>query len=308
MGVDHLPVLVQEVVDGLDTEPGRRYIDATVGGGGHAYEVLASSSPDGLLLGLDRDPAALAVSRARLAGFGERFELVHSSFARLAEVAEDRSYVPADGILFDLGLSSLQLADACRGFSFQVDGPLDMRFDRTSSDSTAADLVNRLSAEELAEVLYRYGEERRSRRIARAIVEARPLHTTRELAEVIDQTVGGWGARLHSATLTFQALRIAVNQELIALEEALPQAVDLLRPGGRLVVLAFHSLEDRIVKRFMRRESRDCICPPGLPVCVCQHEATLNALTRKPIRPSAEEVGTNPRSRSARLRIAERKA
>jgi len=308
MGVDHLPVLVQEVVDGLDTEPGRRYIDATVGGGGHAYEVLASSSPDGLLLGLDRDPAALVVSRARLAGFGERFELVHSSFARLAEVAADRGYVPADGILFDLGLSSLQLADASRGFSFQVDGPLDMRFDRASSDSTAAELVNRLSAEELAEVLYRYGEERRSRRIARAIVEARPLHTTRELAEVIDKTVGRRGARLHSATLTFQALRIAVNQELVTLEKALPQAVDLLRPGGRLVVIAFHSLEDRIVKRFMRRESRDCICPPGLPVCVCQHEATLNALTRTPIRPSPEEVGTNPRSRSARLRIAERKA
>jgi 16S rRNA (cytosine1402-N4)-methyltransferase len=308
MGVDHLPVLVQEVVDGLDTEPGRRYIDATVGGGGHAYEVLASSSPDGLLLGLDRDPAALAVSRARLAGFGERFELVHSSFARLAEVAADRHFVPADGILFDLGLSSLQLADASRGFSFRIDGPLDMRFDRTSTDSTAADLVNRLSAEELAEVLYRYGEERQSRRIARAIVEARPLHTTRELAEVVDQTVGRRGERLHSATLTFQALRIAVNQELAALEKALPQAVDLLRPGGRLVVIAFHSLEDRIVKRFIRRESRDCICPPGLPVCACQHEATLNTLTRTPIRPSAEEVGMNPRSRSARLRIAERKA
>lgn len=308
MGVDHLPVLVQEVVDGLDTRPGRRYIDATVGGGGHAYEVLASSSPDGLLLGLDRDPAALAVSRARLAGFGERFELVHSSFARLAEVAADRHFVPADGILFDLGLSSLQLADASRGFSFRIDGPLDMRFDRTSTDSTAADLVNRLSAEELAEVLYRYGEERQSRRIARAIVEARPLHTTRELAEVVDQTVGRRGERLHSATLTFQALRIAVNQELAALEKALPQAVDLLRPGGRLVVIAFHSLEDRIVKRFIRRESRDCICPPGLPVCACQHEATLNTLTRTPIRPSAEEVGMNPRSRSARLRIAERKA
>ncbi|MGD2147286.1 MAG: 16S rRNA (cytosine(1402)-N(4))-methyltransferase RsmH [Anaerolineae bacterium] len=308
MAVDHLPVLVQEVVDGLDTEPGRRYIDATVGGGGHAYEVLASSSPDGLLLGLDRDPAALAVSRARLAGFGERFELVHSSFARLAEVAADRHFVPADGILFDLGLSSLQLADASRGFSFRIDGPLDMRFDRTSTDSTAADLVNRLSAEELAEVLYRYGEERQSRRIARAIVEARPLHTTRELAEVVDQTVGRRGERLHSATLTFQALRIAVNQELAALEKALPQAVDLLRPGGRLVVIAFHSLEDRIVKRFIRRESRDCICPPGLPVCACQHEATLNTLTRTPIRPSAEEVGMNPRSRSARLRIAERKA
>jgi 16S rRNA (cytosine1402-N4)-methyltransferase len=307
MGVDHLPVLVQEVVDGLDIEPGRHIIDATVGGGGHAYEILATSSPDGLLLGLDRDPAALAVSRARLASFGDRFELAHSSFARLAEVAAAHDFVPTDGILLDLGLSSLQLADASRGFSFQIEGPLDMRFDRTSSDLTAADLVNGLSAEELAEILYRYGEERRSRRIARAIVEARPLHSTRELAEVIDQTVGRRGGRLHPATLTFQALRIAVNQELTALEKVLPQAVDLLRPGGRLVVIAFHSLEDRIVKRFVRRESRDCICPPGLPACTCQHEATLNTITRTPIRPSAEEVGTNPRSRSARLRIAERK-
>jgi 16S rRNA (cytosine1402-N4)-methyltransferase len=304
----HVPVLLEEVVDGLKTEPGGRYIDATVGGGGHAYELLAASSPDGQLLGLDRDPAALEIANARLAGYDARFELAHSSFARLAEVAAAHDFVPVDGILLDLGLSSLQLADADRGFSFLADGPLDMRFDPTSGGRTAADLVNHLSSEELADILYRYGEERQSRRIARAIVGARPLHTTRELADVIVQAVGRRRDRLHPATLAFQALRIAVNDELTALERALPQAVRLLVPGGRLVVIAFHSLEDRIVKRFLRRESRNCICPPELPICTCDHQATLNVITRQPVRPTDEEIRFNPRSRSARLRIAERKA
>jgi 16S rRNA (cytosine1402-N4)-methyltransferase len=183
-----------------------------------------------------------------------------------------------------------------------------MRFDVTSSDCSAADLVNQLSSEELADILYQYGEESRSRLIARAIVEARPLHTTRQLANVIEQAVGRRRGRLHPATLAFQAIRIAVNDELTTLERALPQAVDLLVPGGRLAVIAFHSLEDRIVKRFIRRESRDCICPPELPLCMCDHEATLNVITRRPIRPTEEEVLVNPRSRSARLRTAERKA
>jgi 16S rRNA (cytosine1402-N4)-methyltransferase len=308
MQESHVPVLLQEVVEGLRIEPGGRYIDATVGGGGHAHEILAASSPDGVLLGLDRDPAALEVAGARLAGYGERFELVHSSFAQLAEVAAVHDFVPVDGILLDLGLSSLQLADADRGFSFLVDGPLDMRFDVTSSDCSAADLVNQLSYEELADILHHYGEESRSRLIARAIIGARPLHTTRQLVDVIEQAVGRRRGRLHPATLTFQALRIAVNEELTTLERALPQAVDLLVPGGRLAVIAFHSLEDRIVKRFMRRESKDCICPPELPICTCDHEATLNVITRRPTRPTEEEVRINPRSRSARLRTAERKA
>jgi 16S rRNA (cytosine1402-N4)-methyltransferase len=307
MHESHVPVLLEEVVDGLRVEPGRRYIDATVGGGGHAYEILAASSPDGVLLGLDRDPAALEVAGARLARYGERFKLVHSSFADLAEIAALHDFIPVDGILMDLGLSSLQLADAGRGFSFLVDGPLDMRFDTTSSDCTAADLVNRLSPEELADILYEYGEESQSRRVAQAIVGARPLHTTRQLADVIDQAVGRRRGRLHPATLVFQALRIAVNEELTTLERALPQAVDLLVPGGRLAVIAFHSLEDRIVKRFLRWESRDCVCPPELPVCTCDHAATLRVITRRPIRPTDEEVRINPRSRSARLRIAERK-
>jgi 16S rRNA (cytosine1402-N4)-methyltransferase len=303
----HVPVLLNEVIDGLQVAPGGWYVDATVGGGGHAAEILAASSPDGKVLGLDRDPAALEVASDRLSVYGSRFELVHSSFARLEEVARARDFAPVEGILFDVGLSSLQLADDERGFSFMTNGPLDMRFDRTSGGPTAADLVNNLSTEALADVLYEYGEETQSRRIARAMVEARPIHTTQDLVEVIEGAVGRRRGRLHPATLTFQALRIAVNEELETLKAALPQAVQLLEAGGRLAVIAFHSLEDRIVKRFMRRESKDCVCPRELPICTCDHEASLNVITRKPIRPTEEEVEINPRSRSARLRIAERK-
>lgn len=304
---DHVPVLLDEVIAGLQVEPGGWYVDATVGGGGHAAAILAASSPDGKVLGLDRDLAALEVAADRLSAYQGRFEFVHTSFAHVKEFAQARDFAPIDGILFDLGLSSLQLADAERGFSFMADGPLDMRFDRTSGGPTAADLVNNLSAEALADVLYEYGEETQSRGIARAIVEARPIHKTQELVEVIEGAVGRRRGRLHPATLTFQALRIAVNEELEAVKAALPQAVELLRAGGRLAVIAFHSLEDRIVKRFMRRESKDCICPRELPICTCDHEASLDVLTRKPIRTTEEEAAANPRSRSARLRIAERK-
>ena len=287
----------------LAVRPGGVYIDGTVGGGGHAEAILESSAPDGRLLGLDRDPGALEAAGERLARFGGRAVLRHGSFARLAALAE--GFAPADGVLLDLGLSSLQLADPARGFAFSREGPLDMRFDPTAPGPTAADLVNGLPVKELAALLYRYGEERQAGRIAEAIVAARPLETTRQLAEVIERAVGRRG-RIHPATRTFQALRIAVNKELEALEAALPQAVDLLRPGGRLVVISFHSLEDRIVKRFLRRESRDCICPPETPVCTCGHTAQLRLLTRKPVRPDPEEVERNPRARSARLRAAER--
>lgn len=301
----HVPVLFQAVLDGLQVRPGGRYVDATVGGGGHAAGVLELSSPDGRLLGLDRDPAAVEAAGMRLASFGGRVVLVHSSFSRLAEVAQTRRFAPVDGILFDLGFSSLQLADPERGFAFMADGPLDMRFDPQSERPTAADLVNQLSVDELATLLMRYGEEKHSRRIAEAIVAARPLYRTAELASAVEQVVKR-RTRIHPATRTFQALRIAVNDELATLEQALPQAVDVLTPGGRLVVIAFHSLEDRVVKRFVRRESRDCICPPEAPACTCDHRAALQAITRKPIRPTAEEVAANPRARSARLRIAER--
>jgi 16S rRNA (cytosine1402-N4)-methyltransferase len=241
----------------------------------------------------------------RLASFGERVVLVHSSFSCLAEVAQTRRFALVDGILFDLGFSSLQLADPERGFAFMTDGPLDMRFDRQSDRPTAADLVNQLAVDELAALLIRYGEEKHSRRIAEAIAAARPLYTTAELVAVIEQVVKQ-RSRIHPATRTFQALRIAVNDELSALEKALPQAVNILATGGRLVVISFHSLEDRIVKRYTRRESRDCICPPEVPVCVCDHRATLRVITRKPIGPTTEEIAANPRARSARLRIAER--
>jgi 16S rRNA (cytosine1402-N4)-methyltransferase len=233
--------------------------------------------------------------------------LVHSSFTRLAEVARTCDFVPADCVLLDLGLSSLQLADPARGFAFMSEGLLDMRFDPTTGGPTATDLVNELSAEELATLLYQYGEERQARRIAEAIVAASPLHTTRELATVVERATGRRG-RIHPATRTFQALRIAVNDELAALEAVLPQAVEVLAPGGRLAVISFHSLEDRLVKRFLRRESRDCLCPPESPICTCDHRATLRVVTRKPVRPTADEIAANPRSRSARLRVAERLA
>jgi len=306
--VAHIPVLFQAVLDGLQVRPGGRYVDATIGGAGHAAGILAASSPDGRLLGLDRDPAAVDVARARLASYLGRVVIEHRSFVHLAEVARSQQFVPVDGVLFDLGLSSLQLADPSRGLSFTAEGPLDMRFDPAGGGPTAADLVNGLSAEELAALLYCYGEEKQARRIADAILAARPLHTTKELATVVERAVG-WGGRrerIHPATRTFQALRIAVNDELAAIEAALPQAVEILAPGGRLAVISFHSLEDRLVKEFMRRESRDCICPPDVPVCTCGHRAMLRLITRKPIRPTAEEVAANPRSRSARLRVAER--
>ncbi len=306
------------MLDGLRVRPGGRYIDATVGAGGHAAGMLEAAAPDGRLLALDRDRGALEVARARLAPFGARVTLVHRSFAQLAEVAREHGFVPADGVLADLGLSSLQLEAAGRGFSFLADGPLDMRFDQEAEGPSAAELVNELPLAELARLLRLYGEEPQAQRIAEAIVRARPVRSTRHLAEVVADALGGRGSpgrprgagrgRIHPATRTFQALRIAVNDELGALEAFLPQAVRVLAPGGRLAVISFHSLEDRVVKRFLQREGRNCICPPELPVCRCDHRATLRILTRTPIRPGEEEVRANPRARSARLRVAERLA
>lgn len=300
----HIPVLYQEVLRGLQVKPGGRYIDGTLGGGGHAVGILQKSSPTGRLLGIDADPEAITVSAERLAEYGPRVTLVNANFAQLAEIASQHGFRTADGILLDLGLSSLQLASGERGFSFQLEGPLDMRFNPHQGEP-ASELVNGLSTLDLADILHRYGEERRARRIAQAIVAARPVHTTRQLAEVVARAVGRRG-KIHPVTRTFQALRIAVNDELSALSHALPQAVDLLAPQGRLVVISYHSLEDRLVKRFYRQESQDCICPPEIPVCRCGHQPTLEILTRKPITPSELELGANPRCRSARLRIAAR--
>ena len=300
----HVPVLYQEVLDILRPRARGRYIDATLGGGGHAEGVLQASAPDGLLLGLDADPRAIRRAQERLSRFGSRAILVHANFRHLSRVARAHGFEQVDGILFDLGVSSFQLDDADQGFSFLREGPLDMRMDPTTGVS-AADVVNRLDERTLADILYRYGEERRSRRIARAIAAARPIETTAQLAQIVEKAVGGRrGARLHPATRTFQALRIYVNDELAALEEALPQTLALLKPGGILIVISFHSLEDRIVKQFMRRESRDCICPPTVPVCQCGHRSQIEELFRKGLTPSPAEIAQNPRSRSARLRAA----
>ena len=302
--LSHRPVLYEAVLEGLAPGPNGCYVDATVGAGGHARGILAASGPRGQLLGIDADPQAVVLARERLAAFGDRPTLVQGNFSQLVSIASARGFGKVDGILFDLGLSSMQLAAPERGFSFQQDGPLDMRFD-PSSPTTAADLVNELEEGELADILRRYGQERQARRIARAIVSARSLHSTAQLAALIERVVRRW-ERIHPATRTFQALRIAVNDELSVLSKALPQALDLLATGGRLVVISFHSLEDRIVKQFFEREARDCICPPDVPMCVCGHRARLSIITRHPIRPSEEEVAANPRSRSARLRIAVR--
>ena len=300
----HAPVLTEEVVRYLAVRPGGRYVDCTVGAGGHAATILEAASPGGLLLGMDADPRALEVATPTLARFGQDVRLVTSNFRELSSVCEEYDFVPVHGVLFDLGVSSMQLADESRGFGFQVEAPLDMRFS-LGQTLTAAEIVNQYEEEKLADVIWRFGEEPASRRIARAIARSRPIGTTTELATVISRTTGGQhGRRIHPATRTFQALRIAVNDELGALTEALDQVVDVLGGEGRLVAISFHSLEDRIVKQFIALESRDCICPPERPVCTCGHKARLKAVTKKPVTPTAEEVAANPRSRSARLRAA----
>ncbi len=301
----HRPVMVAEVLQALAVRPGGRYLDCTVGGGGHAEAILAAA-PDVQLLGIDIDPQAIEAAGERLASFGPAVRLAQANFQDLATVCDRHRFLPLEGVLFDLGMSSLQLADARRGFSFQEEGPLDMRFGLGSL--TAERIVNHWPQEEIAAILWRYGQERYSRRIARAIVRERPIRTTTALASIVARAVGPGGARqrLHPATRTFQALRIAVNDELDALAKALEQVPHLLAPGGRLVVISFHSLEDRIAKQFLEREARDCICPPGTPRCLCGHRATLRPLFRGARRPDPQEVADNPRSRSARLRAAEK--
>lgn len=300
----HIPVLLQETIEALAVRAGGRYIDGTLGGGGHAVGLLHASQPDGRLLGLDADPAAVTRAQQRLAVFGPRAMLVQARFDEMEAVARAHAFAPVDGIVLDLGLSSDQLADAARGFSFGG-GALDMRFD-PARGIPASVIVNEWDAGDLADLFYHYGEERASRAIARAIERARPVETAEQLARIVERAVGRGGRRIHPATRIFQALRIEVNDELGALQRALPQAVRLLRPGGRLAVIAFHSLEDRIVKTFFRDESRDCVCPPQRPACTCAHRATLKAVTHKPVTPGRSEARANPRARGAKLRVAER--
>jgi 16S rRNA (cytosine1402-N4)-methyltransferase len=308
VGAEHVPVLLDEVLAGLQLEPGARVIDGTLGGGGHTAHFLAQSAPTGMVLGLDADPAALRRVGRRLADEVSqgRLTLVHSPFQAMGDVAHARSFVDVDAIFLDLGLSSFQLETAERGFSFLSEGPLDMRFD-LSQQLTASDIINHWPEDELADVLYEFGEERRSRRIARAIVRARPVTTTRELADVIERAVGGRkGSRIHPATQSFQALRIAVNRELEQLAAVLPVCLELLRPGGRLAVISFHSLEDRAVKQWMQAEASDWVREPANLYGGYAREPRLRILTKKPITASHEEIERNSRSRSAKLRIAEK--
>jgi 16S rRNA (cytosine1402-N4)-methyltransferase len=296
--------MTAEVLDALAVRPGGRYVDCTVGGGGHAEAILERAQPGGTLLGIDASREAIAISRDRLARFGDEAALVEANFSDIDNVCRERGFAPVNGILMDLGLSSDQLERGA-GFSFRHDAPLDMRFG--SEGVTAAEILNTYSEDSLADLIYNYGEEPASRRIARSIIASRPLETSAQLAKAVEQAVGRRANRkTHPATRTFQALRIAVNRELDVLDAALPQAHGLLGFGARLAVLSYHSLEDRRVKEFIRRESRDCICPPGLPECRCGHVATLRPVTQGAIKPSHTEIAANPRARSARLRAAER--
>ncbi|HZI63073.1 MAG TPA: 16S rRNA (cytosine(1402)-N(4))-methyltransferase RsmH [Pyrinomonadaceae bacterium] len=308
MGAPHRPVLLEETLKYLVPERGGLFVDCTVGLGGHS-EAILKSSPDTRVLGLDLDPAALEYSRQRLAPFGERFRAVQTNFRKLETVLREGGELDAAGILVDLGVSSLQFDSAERGFSFRFDAPLDMRMNPTSGP-TAADLLQQLPEAEIARIIFEFGEERHSRRIARRIVERReqgqPVKTTAELAELVRLAVGGRKRQqpIHPATRTFQALRIAVNSELEGLGEFIEKAVDLLQPDGRFVAISFHSLEDRIVKRELRRLSGHCECPPRLPVCSCGARKAVEILTRRPVTPTDREVDENPRARSAKLRAA----
>jgi 16S rRNA (cytosine1402-N4)-methyltransferase len=297
--------MLEECLEALNIQRGGTYVDCTVGGAGHAAVILEEASPGGRLLGIDADPHAVNGARARLKSYGRDAILVNENFKYLERICDRYGFRPVHGVLFDLGMSSLQLEEAGRGFSFQRESPLDMRFSDSQS-VTASEIVNTYEERQLAQLLDKYGEERRSRQIAKRIVERRPLHTTLELAQVVVQAAGGTRGRIHPATRTFQALRIAVNEELENLELALDQALNVLGSGGRIVVISFHSLEDRLVKSYLRQEAQSCICPPGMPACICGHSPRLKAARQKATKSSPTEVRSNPRSRSARMRVAER--
>ena len=301
----HVSVLYHQIISALRPASPGVYVDATVGAGGHAWGILDKSSPGGQLLGLDVDPQALKIAAQRLSSFKKRVHLLHSSYIELRTVLLTLGWDHVHRIPIDLGLSPMQIDSSERGFSFTHDGPLDMRFD-PSQPVSAEDLVNLASEAELADLIWRYGEDRNSRRIARAILQNRPFHSTLELADCIKKMTGSRHQPIHPATRTFQALRIVVNHELESLESRLPQAVDALITGGRLAVISFHSLEDRIVKQYFRQVSRDCICPPGQPVCTCSHRASVIEITRHPIVPDELEVAINNRARSAKLRVVEK--
>jgi len=304
--LSHQPVLYQEVLLALAPTANGLYIDGTLGAGGHAAGILELSAPSGHLLGLDMDLTALTLARENLQSFTPRIELVQASYTDMNEHAARLGWVGrVNGILLDLGLSSMQLDDPNRGFSFRGDAPLDMRFNQHSG-VTAAEILNNSGEDELLRIFWEYGEEPHARRLLKSILAHRPIKTTFQLADLCEQSIGRSNSGIHPATRVFQALRIAVNAELENVAAALPQAVNLLTPGGRLAIITFHSLEDRIVKHFFQRESKDCICPPSMPVCSCGHKASITIRKPTSITASDEEVNSNPRSRSARLRVAEK--
>ena len=300
----HCPVMLAESLQFLQVAAGGVYVDGTLGEGGHALGILQQSEPDGVVLGIDRDPRSVEASRQRLSHYGNRAILVHGNYADMQRIADRRGIAAANGVLLDLGFSSRQVDLPGYGFSFQRDEPLDMRYDPVGA--TAADFLNTANETVLADVIFRYGEERRSRAIARAIVNGRPIATTGQLANLVARALGGRRGARHPATRTFQALRISANQELEHLSAGLASATELLAPGGRLVVISYHSLEDRLVKGWLDREAATCVCPPELPICACEHQPRLRSVRRRITRPTDAEQSSNPRSRSARLRVAER--
>lgn len=303
--MQHKPVLYQEIIHALQPRSSGRYVDGTLGAGGHARGILEACAPDGQLLGLDVDPQALAIARETLAPYDGRIHLAQASHITLSEQLASLHWGGVDGIVLDLGASSMQFDNPERGFSFMQDGPLDMRFGPHLT-MNAADIVNTYDERELAEIIFKYGEDRDARKIARMIVSSRPLHTTGELVAVIEKASPRRGDKTHPATQTFQALRIVVNEELAAVEVTLPQAVAALNPGGRCAVISFHSLEDRIVKEYFREQSKDLINPPYERIYEEERKAVIKVVNKKPILPAEEEIKENPRARSAKLRVVEK--
>ena len=306
--IPHRSVLLDETMELLRPAPGATFVDATLGPGGHAEALLARIAPTGRVIGIDRDPSAIAFATRRLAGFGDRFTALRGDYRDVASLLEG---APLDGVVADLGISSYQLDDASRGFAFSTDGPLDMRMDPESGGPTAADLVATLDAHALRDIIATWGEERLANRIAHALVRERakaPIATTGRLASIVERVAGPAARRfrIHPATRTFQAFRIAVNREIEGIPEFVTGAVSLLRPGGRLAVISFHSLEDRAVKTTMHGLAHRCTCPPGLPVCGCGRENLVRIVTSHPVVAGPDESASNPRARSAKLRVAER--
>ena len=303
--IQHIPVMVPEILKYLEVSSGGRYIDCTLGEGGHTKSLLEASNPGGEVLGIDADHEAIEVSKNRLEEYGERFIYDNSNFKNIKKIAMKSKFVPCHGILFDLGVSSLQLDKESRGFSFRRKAPLDMRFS-INQTLTAQDVLNTFSESEISDILYQYGEERQSRKIAKLIIENRPLSNADELSDLIKKNIRQTNYKINPSTKTFQALRIYINEELNSLSQALEQSLEILGVGGRMAVISYHSLEDRIVKNFFKKESKYCICPPNITECDCGHFPKLKIITKKPVSPSQSEIDANKRSRSAKLRVVER--